>query len=359
MATVRKRGNGYQIDYFDPTGKRVRKSFKKKKDAEAELGKRVSLIAEGRYLDVKKDFKTTLDALIEVYSENFQSQSNFRMKLKYFRNFKEYFGKDCLLSNIRYVDVETYRNHLRKKLTQHGTIRTDASINREMSALRHLFKKGVKWDMLEKSPFDNGDTLILKENNKRHRYLEADEMERLFAECPLYLRRIVECALHTGMRKSEILRLKWEQVRNGFIYLRDYTKDKESRQLPINDDLQDIFTAIRREQHLTSEHVFLYEGRPVRDIKTAFNAACKRAGVKDFHFHDLRHTFASYVVMKGGSLKDVQELLGHSTMRMTLRYSHLSQRHKRNAVNLLNGITKRVDCHKTVTFPPHEEHASL
>ena len=72
MATVRKRGNGYQIDYFDPTGKRVRKSFKKKKDAEAELGKRVSLIAEGRYLDVKKDFKTTLDALIEVYSENFQ-----------------------------------------------------------------------------------------------------------------------------------------------------------------------------------------------------------------------------------------------------------------------------------------------
>ena len=63
MAKVRKRGNSYQIDYFDPNGKRIRKSFMKKKDAEAELGKRVSLIAENRYLDVKKDYKTTLGEL--------------------------------------------------------------------------------------------------------------------------------------------------------------------------------------------------------------------------------------------------------------------------------------------------------
>ena len=75
MATIRKRGKGYQIDYFDPTGKRVRKSFKKKKDAEAELGKRVSLIAEKRYLDVKKEYTTTFKELAEKYEENFGNQS--------------------------------------------------------------------------------------------------------------------------------------------------------------------------------------------------------------------------------------------------------------------------------------------
>jgi len=69
MATIRKRGNSYEIDYFDPTGKRVRKSFKKRKDAAAELGKRVSLIAEGRYLDVKKDYKTTLKELLKKYKD--------------------------------------------------------------------------------------------------------------------------------------------------------------------------------------------------------------------------------------------------------------------------------------------------
>lgn len=78
MAKIRKRGNSYQIDYFDPNGKRVRKSFRKKKDAEAELGKSVSLIAENRYLDVKKDFNTMLGELITKYEENFKNRVAFR-----------------------------------------------------------------------------------------------------------------------------------------------------------------------------------------------------------------------------------------------------------------------------------------
>ena len=95
MATVRKRGNGYQIDYFDPTGKRVRKSFKKKKDAEAELGKRVSLIAEGRYLDVKPEYKTTLGELIEKYQENFQTQRSYNSGKKFWlEKIKAEFGGD-------------------------------------------------------------------------------------------------------------------------------------------------------------------------------------------------------------------------------------------------------------------------
>jgi integrase len=80
-------------------------------------------------------------------------------------------------------------------------------------------------------------------------------------------------------------------------------------------------------------------GCRIASIKTAFNVAVKRVGIFDFKFHDLRHTFASQVLLRGGDLKDIQELLGHKTMTMTLRYAHLTQEHKKKAVNLLNGIT--------------------
>ena len=226
MATVRKRGKGYQIDYFDPNGKRIRKSFKKKKDAEAELGKRVSLIAEGRYLDVKKDYKTTLKEVLAKYTENYQHQASFETGKKYcLEKFREYFGGSTLLANIRYMNLETYRNHLREKITKNKTIRADATINREMSCLRHIFRKAVEWEMIEQSPFDKGKSLILKENNKRMRFLTEEEITKLLDACPPFLHRIVSCALHTGMRKGEILGLKWDQIRNGFLYL-DKTKNE-------------------------------------------------------------------------------------------------------------------------------------
>ncbi|RJQ56456.1 MAG: site-specific integrase [Desulfobacteraceae bacterium] len=367
MATIRKRGKGYQIDYFDPTGKRVRKSFKKKKDAEGELGKRVSLIAEKRYLDVKKEYKTTLGELITKYRENHQQQRSYSTLKKYCLDvIGEHFGEDTLLSNIRYVDLETFRNHLRGKLTMHGKIRSDASVNRPMACLRHMLTKAVEWDMAEENPFTRGKTLYLKENNQRIRYLTDDEIEKLLSECTDHIKDIVECALNTGMRKGEILRLKWDQIRNGFIYLREDTKSKKAREIPINDDMDALFKRIRKQQHLTSKNVFNYyvetkdghkvRGSSIKDISRSFRSACTRAGIHDFHFHDLRHTFASHVIMKGGSLKDVQELLGHSSMAMTLRYSHLSQQHKRNAVNLLNGLTtagsrKNSSLSQNVTFP--------
>jgi len=93
----------------------------------------------------------------------------------------------------------------------------------------------------------------------------------------------------------------------------------------------------------------------IGSVKTAFNSALRRAGIEDFRFHDLRHTFASQMIMRGASLKDVQEILGHKTMTMTLRYAHLSQEHKKKAVNLLNELTAcnspaNSTCHKSVTF---------
>ncbi|MCP4623152.1 MAG: hypothetical protein GY850_06430, partial [bacterium] len=231
---IRKVGKNYQIDYYDPNGKRIRKNFKKKKDAVAELGKRESLKSEGRYLDVKKEYDTDLGEAIELYVKNFSRQPSFNTaKVFFIRRYKEYFGIDKRLSEIRYRDLETFRSYLKQTLTHHKKIRSDAATNREMSCLRHIFKKSVEWELIDESPFNRGQSLLLKENNQRLRYLTEDEIVRLLDSCAVkvlefpnskthvsrmtrkdehYMRDIVECALNSGMRKGEVLSLKWKQV---------------------------------------------------------------------------------------------------------------------------------------------------
>ena len=271
-----------------------------------------------------------------------------------YREFQDHFGEETLLANIRYVDMETYQNHLKAKLTKQGGIRKDSTINREMGVLRHLFRKATEWEMMEQSPFDKGKSLQFKEVNERTRYLTEDELQRLIGESPEHLKRIVICAVNTGMDRGEILNLKWHQVKNGFIYLGKY-KTRPVRQIPVNEDLDQVFVEIRKENELiskhdrkvkhlaviekTSDYVFTYAKRNIKRVDRAFKSALSRAGIEDFRFKDLRHTFASHVLMRGGTLKDVQELLGHKNISMTMRYAHLSQEHKNKAVNLLNGLT--------------------
>ena len=351
-----KKGTTWQIDYIDPSGARIRQMFKKRKDAEAELSKRISLIAESRYLDVKKEYTTTFKELANKYKENFEDQASYQTFKKYaIGTIKEYFGGDVKLTDIRYVHLETYRNHLKRKLTKGGTIRKEASINREMACLRHMLNKALQWEMIERNPFDLGKGLKLKENNARLRFLSEDEITRLQDACTLYLRDIVDCALNTGMRKAEILSLKWYQIKNGVIYLQEKIKNNEARQIPVNDTLKEIFGNLKQNGEPTNlkrldgkkilplkpktDHVFTFEGKPLKDVKRVFGKALKKAKIENFTFHDLRHTFASHLIMNGAIIKDVQELLGHKDIKMTMRYSHLSQEHKLKAVNLLNGLT--------------------
>ncbi len=119
--------------------------------------------------------------------------------------------------------------------------------------------------------------------------------------------------------------MKWENVdlKHGFILL-DKTKNGERREIPINDTLRSTLEGLPR--RLDGGYVF-YDpstGSPYGDIKNSFKGACKRAGIRDFHFHDLRHTFASHLVMAGIDIATVRELLGHKTLTMTLRYAHLA-----------------------------------
>jgi len=132
------------------------------------------------------------------------------IKKYHIEHIRNHFGEQTLLSNIRFVDLETYRNHLKDSLTVNKTIRKDASVNRAMSCLRHIFSKAVEWEMIEQNPFDKGKSLILKENNMRMRFLTEDEIKSLLDACNDPLVPIVDCAVNTGMRKGEILGLKWD-----------------------------------------------------------------------------------------------------------------------------------------------------
>ena len=242
----------WQIDYLDLDGKRVRKNFKKQKDANAHLAKRVTDINDGVYVDPKKYLKATLGQLVKAYEENFKYQRGYEGGKKHFINcIQDYFGKNLPLFRIRYKDLEIFRNRLKATPTWHKKERSNASVNRCMACLRHMLGKAVEWEMIRQNPFETGASLLFKENNMRFRFLQEDEIDKLLAECQPHLRYVVECAINTGMRYGEILNLKWDQIRNGQIYLQQ-TKSNKVRQIFINDDLNVLLKRFRKKQHLTS-----------------------------------------------------------------------------------------------------------
>jgi integrase len=253
------------------------------------------------------------------------------------RYLREAFGEKRL-KDISYLDLETYRNRRKATPLANGKPRINATVNREMAALKHMLNKAVEWGLLEVSPFRKGARLTFRENNQRHRYLTEEEIERLLSACSPHLKPIVELALHTGMRKGELLNLKWDQIRDGFIYLIE-TKSGKARQIPLDDRAAQVLKAQQIRNKWKSPYVCIGpDGERLKDVKKGFNAACRRAGIEDFHFHDLRHTFASHLVMKGANLKAVQRLLGHSDSKMTDRYSHLSPDHLKESVSLLGSL---------------------
>lgn len=228
---------------------------------------------------------------------------------------------------------QSYRMNSKKK-NGGGPIRP-ATVNREIACIKHMYTKAIEWDLTDKNPAK--PVKLLPEENERVRWLRQEEAERLVDNCSKHLRPIVITALNTGMRYGEIIRLRWNEVDfdNRIITILR-TKNKEIRKVPINDYL--LETLVELKKNLNCDMVFTYKGKPVKTVRRSFHSAKQAAGIEDFRFHDLRHTFASHLVMKGVDLMTVKELLGHKTMTMTLRYSHLSDEHKMNAVTKLDGI---------------------
>ena len=213
-----------------------------------------------------------------------------------------------------------------------------AYANRLTATIKRMFAKALDWNLIPESGLKEIQKVkLLKGEIKRLRYLTEDEQERLINVCNKEIKPIVITALNTGMRKSEILHLTWDRVDlENRIILLDKTKNGERREIPINQTLLNTLSGIVR--NIKTDYVFYNPEtlKPYCDIKKSWQRALAKTHILDFRFHDLRHTFASSLVMKGVDLATVKELLGHKDIKMTLRYSHLSQAHVKQAVSVLD-----------------------
>jgi integrase len=169
---------------------------------------------------------------------------------------------------------------------------------------------------------------VLPVDSKRPRYLSKEECEELINSCEPHLRSIVITALNTGMKKIELLNLKWENmdIEHGCIVL-DKAR-KSERMIPINDTLKKTLINISRHQDVPYVFYNNTTNKPYRDISKSFANALRRSNIKNFHFRDLRHTFASHLIIEGVDIKKVMKFLGHKNLKTTLKYSYLAKSHK-------------------------------
>jgi integrase len=337
MATgIFKRNSIWWIRYTGLDGKQKRESSNsvKFKDAEALLAQRKQTISEGKEPEIKKISNHIFPELAEKYL----SWINGRQKSAKTKGY--IVGQ--LLSVFDTMPLRRFNtvivDQLQTDLINKGY--KPASNNKILNILKHMFSKAVEWEMVEENILKRiRKVKPLKNENKRLRYLSKEECQILINTCESHLKPIVITALNTGMRKGEILNLRWDNVdlRHGFILL-DKTKNGERREIPINDTLRAVLQGLQRRLDIPYVFYDAATGKPYQDVKRSFNTACRRAGIRDFHFHDLRHTFASHLVMAGVDLTTVSRLLGHKSLTMTLRYSHLAPEHMSKAVDILDSV---------------------
>ncbi len=242
---------------------------------------------------------------------------------QWFKRLREAF-KGKTLDEITTREIEGFKSQLAAELAP-------ATVNRHLALLKHMYTLALRWGKAKTNPVKT--VRLFKENNARVRYLTENEEARLFLACPERYRPIVTIALHTGLRQGELLRMRWRDVDFGpGILTVERSKHGEALRVPMNSLVKETLYRLPRNGH----QVFAWHnGRTPSDVSHAFAEITKRAGISDFRFHDLRHTFASRLVMAGVDIRTVQELLGHKTIQMTLRYTHLSPDHKQAAVERL------------------------
>jgi integrase len=224
------------------------------------------------------------------------------------------------LSDITPKDIDDYKESRLADVAP-------ATVNRELEVLRHLFNLAERWKkFFGKNPVSQAGLLPL--NNQLERILTPEEEERLLACSSPPLRAILTCALNTGMRKGEIISLRWSNVdlENNVITLEHTnTKSKKTIRIPINFKLRKLLLQQKLKSG-GSDYVFLSSnGNPYKrhdSLKQAFGGACRRAEIKGLRFHDLRHTAATRMVEEGVGIDKVSKILGHSSINMTMRYSH-------------------------------------
>jgi integrase len=332
----------YWIDFYLPGGKRKREPVGYSiKDAQAAEGKRKVQKKENRFFDILPESKETFQELTKWYLklEKVQALASYDIIKIYLNKFNSQFG-DIVVNGILPEDLE---NHIQKRKKEGYA---DATIDQEVGKVKAMIFKAFDNDKV------SGDTIKkfrkIKKLDKgnasaRDRIIARIEFEAMLKDAPLHLRHILTMAYLTGMRKGEILGLTWDKVdlKKQFIYLDAAdTKDKERRAIPISAELHAMLENIPKAIH--DNHVFLYKGKPIKDLRKGLKKACKAAGLiygrykkSGFIFHDLRHTFNTNMRKAGVPESVIMNITGHSTRAMFDRYNTIDEDDLRTAIEKL------------------------
>jgi len=227
---------------------------------------------------------------------------------------------------LRDLNMSALRPFVRDRKQKDGV--ANSTINRALEIVRRiLYLARDDWGWITRVP----KIRMLREPKRRVRFLTEEEADQLMLALPEHLVPVVQFALATGCRMTEILRMEWDRVdfdRRVAWLDPGTTKNGDGRGLPLN---RDAVLALRSVQRQHKRWCFTYQGKCMEAIGSAWKRSLKRAGIEKFRFHDLRHTWASWHVMNGTSLQELMELGGWKSYEMVLRYAHLAPEHLSNA----------------------------
>lgn len=281
------------------------------------------------------EFGKFCDDFLTLYcKQNKKSWSRDALSL----NSLKRFFKGETLASIGPEKIEAFKAKRRTEVS-------DSTANRELSCLKTALNMAVSWGKIEKSPAAR--VKKFREPAGRERILTRDEFPRLIAAASLGIRLVLLVALGTGMRRGEILGLKWTDLDfpRGIISIRT-SKSGKPRQVPMSASVAEALGAVPRR----GEFVFMNsETRThLKSVTTAFKAACRRAkmnpddekdpGITGLRFHDLRHTALTWMLQGGADIVSVSKIAGHSSIIMTQRYCHATPESMRLAVDQVGKI---------------------
>lgn len=319
-------------------------SFSRKTDARKWAESVEAAMREGRYFTTNEAKRHTFAELLERYERDVLplKPRNARAKRLQLAWWKTQLG-DYRLADVTPAKIVDCRDRLLNVPKPNGRVRSNSTTVRYLAVLSHAFSVAMKeWGWVTANPLRNVSKPV--EPRGRVRFLDKDECSRLLDACKgsdseaLYT--IVALALTTGMRRGEIMALRWRDIDFDAACLTLHqTKNGERRGIPLVGQALQLLQERRAGRLDDAELVFpgRSPGRAL-DFKRPWLKALGRAAICDFRFHDLRHTAASYLAMQGCTTLDLAELLGHKTLQMVKRYSHLSTAHARASLLKLDRV---------------------
>ena len=253
--------------------------------------------------------------------------------------------------DLKAIDRNVIDHVTREKL---GEGWTNATVNRTLEVLRAVLRKCVnEWEWLDRAPH----VRMLQEPTRRIRFLTREEAQKLLAALPAHLADMAAFSLATGLRAANVTGLQWSQIdeerKLAWVHA-DQAKARKAIAVPLNGEALEIVLR-QKGRHVT--HVFSYRGIPLTQVSTkAWYGALKRAGIENFRWHDLRHTWASWHVQGGTPLFALQELGGWESAEMVRRYAHLAADHLAPYADRLSALTVPViSNHGTFTAQPENQ----